>query len=144
MQLANVYRSTAGAFLLIGCAALLALWLGGWGIVLFMRHAYGYGGDPIRCSIPIGHARLPFWPLASLAVMIMHGVFMFRYSALSAQVGVPRRWWEGRTGSYDAQLENPFVRVIAKDFIVVGILLTSFLFLSSCHYWFGWAGWRCW
>jgi hypothetical protein len=143
MRLAGVYRNTAGAFIGIGIAALLALWVGGWGIAAFMEHTYGFHGDPIRCSIPLGRARLPFWPIASLGVLIMHGVFMFRYSSLSASLGVPRQWWEGRGGGYDAQLENPFARVIAKDFIVVGVLLGVFLFLCSCHHWFNWCWWGC-
>jgi hypothetical protein len=143
MRISDIYRNTATAFIGIGVAALLALWGGGWAIASFMNHAYGFYGPAIRCAIPIGHARLPFWPIASLTVLIMHGVFMFRYSSLSARLGVPRRWWEGITGGYDAQLENPFARVIAKDFIVVGLLLGSFLVLSSCRHWFGWYWWGC-
>ena len=143
MRLAGVYRNTSVALMGIGVAALLALWIGGWGIATFMEHTYGFYGDPIRCSIPLGHVRLPFWPIASLGVLIMHGVFMFRYSSLSASLGVPRQWWEGRAGGYDAQLENPFARVIAKDFIVVGVLLGVFLILCSCHHWFNWCWWGC-
>lgn len=143
MRLAGVYRNTSAAFIGIGLAALLSLWIGGWAIAAFMEHTYGFYGDAIRCSIPLGHARLPFWPIASLGTLIMHGVFMFRYSSLSASLGVPRRWWEGRAGGYDAQLENPFARVIAKDFIVVGILLITFLMLCSCHHWFSWRWWGC-
>lgn len=143
MRLGGIYRNTSTAFIGIGTAALLTLWVGGWLIAMFMEHTYGLYGDPIRCSIPFGQARIPFWPVASLMVLIMHGVFMFRYSSLSASLGVPRRWWEGRSGAFDAQLENPFARVIAKDFIVVGVLLIVFLMLCSCHHWFGWCWWGC-
>ena len=37
MRLAGIYRNTTGALIGIGIAALLALWLGGWGIAAFME-----------------------------------------------------------------------------------------------------------
>ena len=144
MNLSGVYRNTSTAFIAIGMTALMVLWIGGWGIVTFMRHAYGYHVEGLRCAIPVGHARFPFWPLASLVVLILHGVFMYRYSSLIARLGVPRRWWEGRLGSYDAQLENPFARVIAEDCVVVGITLIAFLLICTHGQHYGWYGWRFW
>ncbi len=48
MRLAGIYRNSAGAFIGIGIAALLALWLGGWGIAAFMEHTYGFhGGEQV-------------------------------------------------------------------------------------------------
>ena len=144
MRLSEVYRNTASAFMLIGACALGLFWLGGWAVATFMNHYYGFCYDPLRCCIPFGQVRLPFWPVASLLVLILHGVFVFRYSSLRASLGVPQRWWEGgRAGGYDAQLDNPFVRVIAKDCVVVGSLLIFFLVLSSCRQWFGWCWWGC-
>lgn len=142
MRMSDVYRNTSMALLLIGVAALVMLWVGGWIIAVFMEHTYEFDGDPIRCSIPFGDVRLPFWPIASLLTLIMHGSFMFRYCGLSARLSVPQRWWEGgRSGAYDASLDNPFARVIAKDFMVVGGLLIIFLALCSCQHWFRWCWW---
>ena len=143
MRMSDVYRNSATAFILIGVSALAVFWLAGWGIAAFMFHTYGFFDDPLRCCIPLGQVRLPFWPVASLLVLIMHGVFVFRYSSLSASLGAPQRWWEGRSGGYDAQLENPFAKVIAKDCVVVGSLLILFLILCSCRQWFGWCWWGC-
>ncbi|MDA3923991.1 MAG: hypothetical protein PF904_04740 [Kiritimatiellae bacterium] len=143
MKFSTIYRNTAGAFIGIGLVSLLTLWLGGWSIAVFMRHAFEFYENPLRCSFPLGDIRFPFWPIASLFVLIMHGVFMFRYSSLSASLGVPQRWWEGRSGGYDANFDNPFAKVIAKDFIVVSSLLVVFLLLCSFHNHFQWCWWGC-
>lgn len=141
MNLAGIYRNSSVAMILIGAVALVALWLGGWAIAVFMQCTFGFCSDALRCSIPVGHNGLPFWPIASLLVVVLHGFFMFRYSILGAQLGVPNTGrWNWRAGAYDAQLDNPFSRVIAKDFIVIGLLLIAFLVLCTCQQWYGW----CW
>ena len=143
MNVNTMYRSSALAMILIGIVAVLVLWLGGWGIACFMEANYGLALDPIRACIPFGHARIPFWPAASLVLFVMHGVFMFRYGEWSARLGVPSRLWDARSGAYDARVENPFANIIAKDFVVIGILLIIFLILCVCHHWFGWCWWGC-
>jgi hypothetical protein len=121
----------------IALLALVGFWLGGWAISCFLERVFGFWCDPIRCCIPIGHGFLPFWPIASLIVLIMHGIYMFRYGLFGASLGVPGRLWNMRGGEYGARLENPFAKIIAKDFIVIGCLLLVFVILMTCHG-FGW------
>jgi len=126
--------------MLIGVAALALYWFGGWAIVFFLNN-YGFSclcyDQAIRCCIPFGTARIPFWPVSSLFLLIVHGIFMFRFSRLSGSLGVPTRHFGG---SYDAELDNPFAKLVAKDLTVVGLLLMLFLILSSCNRY----GWFCW
>ncbi len=129
MNIERVYRNSFSALILIGGAALLVFWLGGWAVTQFLQDTHYLRGSALRCGFQLGHTRVPFWPVASLVLMILHGFFMFRYSTLRARLGVPRRWWEGRTGEYDAQLDNPFTQVLAKDLVVIGMLLIAYLIL---------------
>jgi len=141
MRIEDFYKNTAFWFIMIGIGALGVFWIAGWAVASFMSSYYGFSYDALRCTIPLGNIRLPFWPMASLFVLIMHGVFVFRYSILSAGIGIPERINGNWRGGLDAHIENPFVKVIAKDCVVVGTLLVLFLILCSCCHWRGGYWW---
>lgn len=113
--------------------SLAALYLGGAGVDklgLDIRNSHTF--YELRFE---SFAGTPFWFLAGLALVVVNGLFYYRWAVIEGAVNAPKKWWWpfGETAHYGLNIPLPEIKLAALNLVLVPAVLFFYILLAAAN-----------
>ena len=133
MNIKSLYTKVLVEFIGIGTIAIVSLWLGGYILTTVLRSYDIYCYGPLSFCIEVSYKRIPYYPVASIVLLICHGIISIKHGDFMWNLKVPTSSHIMQRGGYMATFRNPYVEIAARDAVIIGLLLLINLLYAIFH-----------